>query len=47
MEDNFDLPPLTPAPQSGHVSGNETTFCFTDNDAFQSEAEIPVTSSGW
>ena len=36
-----------PPSGSGFLSGHETNFCFTEDDAFQSEVEAVVTSSGW
>ena len=47
MDDDSDLPPLTPAPKSEFVSGNETNFCYSDDDVFLSEVEVTITSSGW
>ena len=47
MDEDSDLPSLTPAPKTGFVGGNETNFYFTDDDVFHSEVEVAVTSSGW
>ena len=47
MDEASDLTPLTPAPNAGFVSGNETNFCFTDDEVFHSEVEVTVTSSVW
>ena len=32
---------------TGFVSGNETNFCYADDDEIFSEEETAVTSSGW
>ena len=32
---------------TGFVSGNETNFCYTDDDVIFSEVEAVVTPSGW
>ena len=32
---------------AGTVSGNETTFCYTDDDVIHSEVDAVTTSSGW
>ena len=36
-----------PPDVSGFLSGHETNFCFTEDDAYPSETEVIVTSSGW
>ena len=36
-----------PTGVSGFLSGHETNFCFIEDDAYPSETEVIVTSSGW
>ena len=44
MDDDAAPPPGT---VTGFVSGNETNFCYSDDDVICSEADAVVTSSGW
>ena len=32
---------------AGTVSGNETNFCYTDDDVVFSDVDAATTSSGW
>ena len=32
---------------AGTVSGNETNFCYTDDDVVFSDVDAAITSSGW
>ena len=36
-----------PGTLTGFVSGNETNFCYSDDDVIYSEVDAVVTSSGW
>ena len=47
MDKDSDLLTFTPAPKSGFVSGNETTFNFTDDDVIISDVEFFRSISGW
>ena len=47
MDEDSDLRPLTPAPESGFVSGHESNYVWSDVDVFVSEAEAVHPASGW
>ena len=39
-DEDSELPPLTPAPKSGFVSGHDTNYAWSDEDVFVSETEL-------
>ena len=45
MDDEEVVPPAVAA--TGFVSGNETNFCFSDDDVIYTEEENIGDSSGW
>ena len=45
MDDEEVVPPAVAA--TGFFSGNETNFCFSDDDVIYTEEENVGNSSGW
>ena len=47
MEEDSDLPPLTPAPVSGFQSGHDTTYNWSEDDIIALGTECRQVESGW